>query len=177
MTWQSHAILDTVYLSCVWPGISKDIKQLIKACPTCQKHWPQEPRQLLKQTPPPEWPWQQLEADFMVFDGSEYLVIVGNYSKMPTVQKIPRSQCNSTKIITVLKELFVEHGILKEIWSGNRPQFASHLFTEFTKDWNIKHSTSSPMPGTMDKKNLQSRWLKACLPMPNALDRIHTSLC
>ena len=24
------------------------------------------------------------------------------------------------------------------------PQFASHLFAEFTKDWNIKHSTSSP---------------------------------
>ena len=32
----------------------------------------------------------------------------------------------------------------EEIWSDNGPQFASHLFAEFTKDWNIKHSTSSP---------------------------------
>ena len=47
-------------------------------------------------------------------------------------------------MITVLKELFAEHGIPEEIRSDNGPQFASHLFTEFTKDWNIKHSTSSP---------------------------------
>ena len=80
----------------------------------------------------------------MMFDGSEYLVIVDYYSKMPIVRKMPTSQCNSAKMITVLKELFAEHGIPEEIRSDNGPQFASHLFAEFTKDWNIKHSTSSP---------------------------------
>ena len=80
----------------------------------------------------------------MMFDGSEYLVIVDYYSKMPIVRKMPMSQCNSTKTITVLKELFAEHGIPEEICSDNGPQFASHLFAEFTKDWNIKHSTSLP---------------------------------
>ena len=57
---------------------------------------------------------------------------------------MPTSQCNSAKTIAVLKELFVEHGIPEEILSDNGPQFASQLFAEFTKDWNIKHSTSSP---------------------------------
>ena len=127
-----------------WPGINKDIEQIVEACATCQKHRPQEPRQPLKPTPPPEQPWQQLGADFMMFDGSEYLVIVDYYSKMPIVRKMPTSQCNSAKTITVLKELFAEHGIPEEIRSDNGPQFASHLFAEFTKDWNIKHSTSSP---------------------------------
>ena len=127
-----------------WPGINKDIKHLVEACATCQRHRPQEPRQPLKPTPPPERPWQQLGADFMTFDGSEYLVIVDYYTKMPIVRKMPTSQCNSAKTITVLKELFAEHGIPEEIRSDNGPQFASHLFAEFTKDWNIKHSTSSP---------------------------------
>ena len=127
-----------------WPGINKDIEQLVEACATCQRHRPQEPRQPLKPTPPPEQPWQQLGADFMTYDGSEYLVIVDYYSKMPIVWKMPTSQCNSAKTITVLKELFAEHGIPEEIRSDNGPQFASHLFAEFTKDWNIKHSTSSP---------------------------------
>ena len=127
-----------------WPGINKDIEQLVEACATCQRHRPQEPRQPLKPTPPPEQPWQQLRADFMTYDGSEYLVIVDYYSKMPIVRKIPTSQCNSAKTITVLKELFAEHGIPEEIRSDNGPQFANHLFAEFTKDWNIKHSTSSP---------------------------------
>ena len=127
-----------------WPGINKDIEQLVEACATCQRHRPQEPRQPLKPTPQPERPWQHLRADFMMFDGSEYLVIVDYYSKMPIVRKMPTSQCNSAKTITVLKELFAEHGIPEEIRSHNGPQFASHLFAEFTKDWNIKHSTSSP---------------------------------
>ena len=127
-----------------WPGINKDIEQQVEACATCQRHWPQEPTQPLKPTPPPERPWQQLGADFMMLDGSEYLVIVDYYSKMPIVQKMPTSQCNSAKTITVLKELFGENVIPEEIWSDNGPQFASHLFAEFTKDWNIKHSTSSP---------------------------------
>ena len=125
-------------------SINKDIEQLVEACATCQRHRPQEPRQPLKPTPPPERPWQHLGADFMMFDGSEYLVIVDYYSKMPIVRKMPTSQCNSAKTITVLKELFAEHGIPEEIRSDNGPQFASHLFAEFTKDWNIKQSTSSP---------------------------------
>ena len=80
----------------------------------------------------------------MTFDGSEYLVIVDYYSKMPIVRKMPTSQCNSAKTIAVLKELFAEHGIPEEIQSDNGPQFASHFFTEFMKDLSIKHSTSSP---------------------------------
>ena len=80
----------------------------------------------------------------MMFHGSEYLVIIDYYSKMPILQKMPISQCNTVKTITMLKELFAEHGIPEEIRSDNGPQFASHLFAEFTKEWNIKHSTSSP---------------------------------
>ena len=161
-----------------WPGINKDMKQLVEACHTCQRHWPQEPRQPLKPTPPLEQPWQQLGADFMMFNGSKYLVFVDSYSKMPIVLMMPTSQCNSAKMITVLKELSAEHGIPEEIWSDNRPQFASHLFTEFTKDWNIKHSNLyQGNSGAMDKQNLQLRLFKVCLPMPSALDRFHISLC
>ena len=45
------------------------------------------------------------------FDGSEYLVIIDYYSKMPVVQRIPTSQCNSAKMITVLNILFGKHVI------------------------------------------------------------------
>ena len=40
--------------------------------------------------------------------------------------------------------LFAEHGIPEEIRLDNGPKFTSRLLAEFTKDWNIKHSTSSP---------------------------------
>ena len=62
---------------------------------------------------------------------------------MPFVRKMPPSQCSSAKTITAMKELFAEHGIPGIIQTDNSLQFASHLFAEFTKDWNIDHELSS----------------------------------
>ena len=98
-----------------WPGINEDIRKMVEACPTCQRHRPQEPRQPLQPTPAPERPWQHIGADFFTFDGFEYLVIVNYYTKMPFIRKIPPSQCNAAKTISVLKELFSEHGIPETI--------------------------------------------------------------
>ena len=74
-------------------------------------------------TPVPEWPWQHLGADFFTFDGFKYLVIIDYYTKMPFIRKIPPSQCNAAKTISVLKELFSEHGIPESIRSG--PQWTT----------------------------------------------------
>ena len=63
---------------------------------------------------------------------------------MPFMRKMPTSQCSSAKTIAAMKELFTEHGIPEIIRMDNGPQFASHLFAEFTKDWNIDHELSSP---------------------------------
>ena len=80
----------------------------------------------------------------MTFDGNEYLILVDYYSKMPIVRKMPTSQCNAAKTIATLKEIFGEHGIPEIIRTDNGPQFSSHLFTEFTEEWNIDHELSSP---------------------------------
>ena len=127
-----------------WPGINEVIRKMVEACPTCQHHHPQEPRQPLQPTPAPEHPWQHLGADYCSFNGFEYLVIVDYYSKMLFVRRIPPSQCNAAKTISVFKELFSEHGIPETIRFDNGPQFASHQFAEFTKEWNFDHTTSSP---------------------------------
>ena len=127
-----------------WPGINQDIKCAVEACATCQHHHPQEPQQPLKPTPAPECPWQHLGADFMHFDGNKYLIVIDYYSKMPFVHKIPPSQCNAAKMISILKELFAEHGIPESLHMDNGPQFTSALFAEFATDWNFDHCTSAP---------------------------------
>ena len=63
---------------------------------------------------------------------------------MPFIRKIPPSQCNAAKTIALLKEMFSEHGIPETVRTDNGPQFASHQFAEFTKEWNFHHTTSSP---------------------------------
>ena len=101
-----------------------------------------------------------------MFDGSKYLVIVDYYSKMPIVRKMPTSQCNSAKTITVLKELFAEHGIPEEILSDNGPQLQvtslqNSLRTGTLSTVHLHQGT----PGAMDRQSPQSRLLKDCSPM------------
>ena len=119
-------------------------QHLIESYLTCQHHCPQEPQQPLQPTPAPECPWQLLSADYFHFDGSEYLVVMDYYSKMPIIRRIPASQCNASKTISVLKELFAEHGIPEVLCTDNGPQFANALFTKFATDWKFDHNTSSP---------------------------------
>ena len=121
-----------------------DIKHLVKSCPKCQHHCPQEPQQPLQPTLAPECPWQLLGTDYFHFDRYEYLVVMDYHSKMPIFRRIPASQCNAPKIISVLKELFTEHGIPEVLHTNNGPPFANALFTEFATDWKFDHNTSSP---------------------------------
>ena len=66
------------------------------------------------------------------------------YSKMPIIRRIPASKCNASKTISVLKELFTEHGIPGILSTDNCPQFANELFTEFATGWKFDHNTISP---------------------------------
>ena len=75
---------------------------------------------------------------------SQYLIIIDYYSKMPFVCKITLSQCNAAKTISILRELFTEHGLPESLCSDNGPQFASTLFAEFAADWNFDYCTSAP---------------------------------
>ena len=127
-----------------WPGIKSDIKCIVESCPTCQCHHLQEPQQLLQPTPAPEHPWHLLGADYFHLDGSEYLVTTDYCSKIPIIRRILVSQCNASKTISVLKELFREHCIPEVLCTDNGPQFVNALFTEFATDWKFDHNTSSP---------------------------------
>ena len=124
-------------------------------------------------------PGNNSELTFMTYDGSEYLVIIDYYSKMPIVRKMPTSQCNSAKTITVLKELFAEHGESQK--RSDQTMDPSLQVTSLQNS--LRTGTLSTVhlhqgnPGAMDKQSLQSRLSKVCLPVPNALDRIHILLC
>ena len=117
---------------------------MVEACPICQCHFPKEPRQPLQPSPVPECPWKHIGADFFTFDRFGYLVIIDYYTKMAFIRKIPPSQCNAAKTLSMLKDLFSKHGTPETIRSDNGPQFASHQFAEFAKEWNFDHNTSSP---------------------------------
>ena len=71
-------------------------------------------------------------------------VVTDYYSKMPIIRRIPASQCNASKTISILKEPFTQHNIPEVLHTDNGPQFDNALFTEFATDWKFDHNTSSP---------------------------------
>ena len=117
---------------------------MIKACETCQHFWPRQSHAPLKATPPPSRPWQRLGTDLFEFDGNDYVVIADYYSNMPFLCKIPGGQCNATKVISILKEVFSEHEVPETLISDNGPQYSSALFAEFADEWKFTHVTSLP---------------------------------
>ena len=127
-----------------WPGIHSDIERMVAACHTCQRYMPAQPEAPLQVTPVPSRPWQHVATDLFLWDGNEYLVVADYFSKMHFVRKIPTSQANSAKIISILNEIFSEHGIPEKIRLDNGPQFASTQFAEFAREWMFEHETSSP---------------------------------
>ena len=55
------------------------------------------------------------------------------------------SQLTSEEIITHTKSIFARHGIPEEVVSDNGPQFSAEAYAKFARDYQFKHTTSSPL--------------------------------
>ena len=70
--------------SVFWPGITNDIKHLVKDCDTCNKYQAEHPKLPLMQPDLPTRPWEKLGTDIFEFKGLKYLMIVDYYSRFPS---------------------------------------------------------------------------------------------
>ncbi|GBM71561.1 Uncharacterized protein K02A2.6 [Araneus ventricosus] len=128
--------------TCVfWPGISKDIKEMIEKCPVCAKFQignapePEMPHEF------PTSPWVKVAIDFFYFNGKNYVEVVDYYSKFIEVQLI--SSLHVTFVIPAIKSIFARHGIPLELISDGGPPFNSRDFDCFAKSWKFKHGKVS----------------------------------
>ena len=126
-----------------WPSINKVIEEVVCQCETCTQFQSPNAAVPLTSTPTPSCPWQMCATGIFMPEGVDYLVVGNFYSKMIFVQCLPPSQSNANKVISLLKEMFSEHGIPEILCSDNGPQYASAQFGDFCISWGITHETSS----------------------------------
>ncbi|PFX13349.1 Uncharacterized protein K02A2.6 [Stylophora pistillata] len=126
-----------------WPGITRDVTNLVQDCATCQAYQRKQQKQPILQPEPPSYPWQMLSSDLFEFRGNQYLLISDKYSKFPIVRKLTNT--TSRAIINHLKSIFAEHGIPECLTTDNGPQYASQEFCDFMETYGVEHVTSSPM--------------------------------
>ena len=129
--------------SSFWSGINKAIEEVVCQCEACTCFQSQNAAAPLTPTPTPSCPWQMCATDIFMLEGIDHLVVGNFYSRMIFVRCLPPGQSNTNKVISLLKEMFSEHGIPEVLHSDNGPQYASAQFNDFCISWGISHETSS----------------------------------
>ena len=125
-----------------WPGIGRDIEEMVEKCSTCLKHRNNNAKEPLMPHPMPSHPWEKVGSDIMTFKGKDYLVVVDYYSKFPEISFLNDKTAGT--VISKLKTMFARHGIPQTLMSDNMP-YGSREFSRFAKEWGIKLCTSSPL--------------------------------
>ncbi len=126
-----------------WPGVSKNLDEMVKQCQQCQLTRHSPPRAPLHPWNFPTSPWERLHADFAgPFCGQMFLIVVDSYSKW--IEVIPLTSANSVNTIDSLRNVFATHGLPKMMVTDNGSQFTSSEFQDFMKRNGIKHVCSSP---------------------------------
>ena len=124
-----------------WPGLSRQLEELVKNCSTCRKCLNQR-REPLIPTVLPELSWQRVGTDLFEFRGHSYLLVVDYYSRFIEIARLDRT--TSEEIILQTKKIFARAGIPEVVVSDNGPQYSSEAYAAFARQFQFEHVTSSP---------------------------------
>ena len=125
-----------------WPNINADITNMVLNCSACLENRRYHQKEPLIAHEVPTAPWYKVGMDLFSFKGRDYLLVVDYFSNYPEVCLL--NDTHSGSVIMKLKSIFSRFGIPKVVISDNGPQFSSHLFMRFAKEWDFTHDPSSP---------------------------------
>jgi transposase InsO family protein len=124
-----------------WPGLSRQIGDLVDQCRICCKNKSNVVEPLIC-SDIPDHPWHTIATDLFEYQQQKYLLLVDCYSRYIEIAKLDRT--HSSDIINRMKSIFARHGIPVTVLSDNGPQYSAAEFTMFSKQYGFNHSTSSP---------------------------------
>ena len=88
-------------------------------------------------------PWSKISADLFQLDGNNYLVMVKHYSDYIELDSLSENTLANT-VIKAMKRQFARHGIPDELVIDNGPQFESHEYSRFAREYGFTIVKSSP---------------------------------
>ena len=124
-----------------WPGLSRQLDELVKNCPECSKAQKQRAQPLITSSFP-ELPWQKVATDLFEWKHQNYLLIVDYFSRYIEIALLKGTSAD--EVIRHTKSTFARHGIPELVISDNGPQFSAESYAQFAMEYNFKHVTSSP---------------------------------
>jgi hypothetical protein len=125
-----------------WPGMAKQIEDVISKCPTCLEHRNQNAKLPLQVHEVPDRMWSKVGCDLFTYRLEQYLVMVDYYSGFIEVDKLPDTRADT--VIEKIKANIARHGIMDILVSDGGPQFTSAEFAAFGRLYGFEHNISSP---------------------------------
>ncbi|XP_041472606.1 uncharacterized protein K02A2.6-like [Lytechinus variegatus] len=146
-----------------WPGMSKEIKEFIQTCATCQENSISQPAQPLMPHQIIGRPWAKVESDLFHHCHDNYLLMVCYYSNFFEMEKLQRT--TAPAVIKKLKHHFGRYGVPEIIVSDNGPPFSSREFAKKNLELSTKpslHTTAKLIAKQSLLSRLQKRLLTRC---------------
>ena len=112
-------------------------------CPICVEHRNANQKKPLYSYKIPDRTWQTVATDLFHWNNVDYVVLVDLYSRYFEISSLRDTRAQT--VINKLKSYFSRHGISATLISDNGPQFSCTLFADFCKEWDIRHTPSSPL--------------------------------
>ena len=125
-----------------WPGISKQISNVIERCSICARDSSPR-REPFIPSKLPDHPWQKIRIDLFYLKKSNYILIIDYFSRYIEVIKLKST--TSQSIIEALQSVFSCYSIPETVVSDNGPQYSSNEFNTFAKRYSFTHITSSAL--------------------------------
>ena len=115
----------------LWPGMSKDIRQMVDTCETCQDRKPRNQRETLLQHDEGDTLWNKIGLGHCEIQVRQYLIAVDYYSNFIEADKLTTT--TSLRVIALQRKQFVPFVVPRNIVSDGGPQFESKAFETFIK--------------------------------------------
>ena len=100
-----------------WPGLSREIQDLVQQCRVCALQWDNKSEPLIT-TPLPDHPWQIVATDLLELKGVDYLIVIDYFSRYVEVAAMQKTT-KSSEVVRALKLIFARHGIPEQVQSDN----------------------------------------------------------
>ena len=87
-------------------------------------------------------PWQKVAIGLFSLWKKDYIIIADYRSKFFDLSQL--EDTNVTTVVMHTKRIFSKFGIPKEVIPDNGPQYTSHEYGIFARDWDFDNITSGP---------------------------------
>ena len=129
--------------SLFWHGTQAAIKEKCLSCGLSAQYVSERPQDPMKSHTIPIRPWSKISADLFQLDANNYLAMVNHYSDCTALDSLSGSTSTST-VIRAMNRQFALHGIPDELVTDNGPQFESHEYSRFAREYGFTIVKSSP---------------------------------